>query len=127
MPIKDRIGQQLYNNLLVRLNPHGQNPQPRYALTIKLSESKSELAVRKTAFATRANLEVTAGFTLFDYQSGKNVTSGTSSISVSFNILASEYGTSVAIKDARTNAVRELAEDIRIRLGVYLDGLQGQG
>ena len=62
--IPDRIGQQLHNYLLTALNPRGQPRRPRYILHTRINESISSLAVRKSAFATRANLAVTAHYNL---------------------------------------------------------------
>ena len=63
-PIKDRIGQQLRNLLLDRINPTGSPRKPKYNLTVQISESKQELAIKKTDISTRANLTFTAKFQL---------------------------------------------------------------
>ena len=52
--------------------------------------------------------------------------SAKSSITVSYNILDSEFATLMAEKDARARAIREISEDIRIRLSVFLASRQGQ-
>ena len=62
--IKDRIGQQLRNLLLDRINPGGSPEKPSYRLSIQLSESKQELAIKKSEVSTRANLTFTAKFQL---------------------------------------------------------------
>jgi len=119
-PIKDRLGQQLHNYLLTALNPRGAPGNPLYLLEVLLTESKASLAVRKSAFATRANLQVTASFRLIPTKKGRPVFSGNSAITVSYNILNSDFATLSAEKDARNRAVREIAEDIRIQLAAYL-------
>ena len=125
-PIPDRIGQQLHNHLLTALNPRGLSQRPRYNLQILVKESTSSLAVNKSAFATRANLIVNVNYRLTTPAGGKTLFSAKSSITVSYNILDSEFATLMAEKDARARAVREVSDDIRIRLGVFLARQQGQ-
>ena len=126
-PIPDRIGQQLHNHLLTILNPDGRPERPRYVMKTQVSESLSALGVRKTAFATRANLQMRATYNLTSAAIGKSVFNGDSTITVSYNILDSEFATLMAEKDARERAVRELAEDMRIRLGVFFASQAAQG
>jgi LPS-assembly lipoprotein len=126
-PIPDRIGQQLYNHLLTILNSDGRPERPRYVMKTQVTENLSALGVRKTAFATRANLQMEANYDVTSAATGRSVFSGTSSITVSYNILDSEFATLMAEKDARARAVQELSEDIRIRLGVFFSNLAAQG
>ncbi|MDA1089132.1 MAG: LPS assembly lipoprotein LptE [Proteobacteria bacterium] len=118
-PIPDRIGQQLRNHLLTSLNPKKRTAPAQFILTTKVTEAVSALAVKKSAFATRSNLTLTADFRLSDSATGKNFFSSSRSIAVSYNILDSAFATLMAEKDARQRAVRELSEDIRTQLGVY--------
>ncbi len=118
-PIPNRIGQQLRNHLLTALNPKKRTVKPRYIMRTRINESTASLAVQKSAFATRANLTVTAFFQLIDSAGGKTLFSSKRSITVSYNILDSEFATLMAKKDARIRAVRELSDDIRTQLGVY--------
>lgn len=119
-PMADRIGQQLHNELERLLHPNGKAPRARYRLSAELTESKSSLAVKKSAFATRANLKVTATYRLQQAYSGEQRFSSSNSITVSYNIFDSQFATLMAEKDARKRAIRELAQEIRIRLAVYL-------
>lgn len=118
-PIADRAGQQLHNLLLDRINPRGRPAKPRYILKIRLTQGIERLAVRKTAFSTRANLRLTAAFVLAPAGGGKVLVSGTSLAISSYNILDSEFATLTSEKDARFRATGQLAEDIRTRLAVF--------
>jgi LPS-assembly lipoprotein len=126
-PISDRAGQQLHNHLLTAFNPDGRPATPRYTMRTTVSEGATSLAVRKSAFATRANLRVRAIYRLNDVATGANLFDGESSITVSYNILDSEFGTLMAEKDARARALRELAEDMRIRLGIFFSNQAAEG
>ena len=63
-PIKDRAGQHLRNNLLVRINPKGKPASPLYTLNVNLEESSTNLGAKKSAVVTRGNLRISATFTL---------------------------------------------------------------
>ena len=119
-PMKDRLGQQLHNELERLLHPKGAAPKYVYRLKATLTESTNSLAVKKSAFATRGNLTVVARYDLLKSVTGKSLINTSGSITVSYNIFSSEFETLMAEKDARKRAVRELAQEIRIRLGVYL-------
>ncbi len=124
IPIKDRVGQNLHNQLLDLLNPAGRPARPDYVLRIKLAESKKSLAVRKSAFATRANLRISAKFRLNAMKNGVEdmdaVFVGSSVGISSYNILDSSFATVMAEKNARQLAVRDIAQDIKTRLAVFI-------
>ena len=126
-PIPDRIGQILHNNLLTALNPKGLAGKPIYVLNTNLTHGSASLAVRKSTFATRANLSVKATFWLTRVQDGKVLYSGQSDITVSYNLLDSEFGTIAAHKHARSRALRELSHGIRTQLGVYFSRFKAHG
>jgi LPS-assembly lipoprotein len=119
-PMRDRVGQLLHNELNRLLHPKGVAAKYAYRLTATLSEGKSSLAVKKSAFATRGNLTVTASYNLLQSTTGEIVLSASNPIVVSYNIFSSEFETLMAEKDARKRAIRALAQEIRIKLGVYL-------
>ena len=121
--IKDRDGQQLRNELIRRLYGSRKRSTIIYRLKTKLTESISSLAVQKSAFATRGNLVKSASFSLIRIDTGSTEFSGTSRVTVSYNILDSEFASLLSEKNARERAVRELSEGIRVRLGVYFDRL----
>ncbi|HEC90581.1 MAG TPA: hypothetical protein ENI55_02825 [Alphaproteobacteria bacterium] len=122
--IKDRVGQNLQNQLLDLLNPAGRPARPDYVLRIKLTESKKSFAVRKSAFATRANLRVNAKFRLNAVKKGVEdmdaVFTGKSTGISSYNILDNPFATVMAEKNARQLAVRGIAQDIKTRIAVFI-------
>ena len=120
-PIKDREGHLLRNELVRRLHAGGKPNAVVYRLLNKLSESKSSLAVKKSAFATRGNLMISSTFWLIRTTDGSTVFSATSQVTVSYNILDSEFASLLSEKNARERGVRELSEDMRTRLGVFFD------
>ncbi len=114
-----RTGQQLHNLLRDRINPRGQPNRPEYVLKISLSEQTEVLAIQQDEIATRANLRLSARFTLTKLKDNAVVFRGLSNSINSYNIVDSQYATYVSGNDARERALRELSEDIRLRLATY--------
>jgi len=119
--IKNRIGQKLRNNLLHQLRVSGQLREKKYNLIVELEESTQSLAVRKSAFATRANLKVTAKYRLESSRSSKPLLQTSEHATVSYNIYNSEFATLVARRNAHDRAIRSLGTDIIIRLAIFFD------
>ena len=117
--LSDRTGQQLHNLLRDRINPRGQPRSPEYVLRISLSETTENLAIAQDETATRANLRLSANFTLTELESNEVVMRGNSRSANSYNIVDSQYATFVSQNDARDRALRELSEDIRLRLATH--------
>ncbi len=126
-PLEGRVGQQLHNLLRDRLNPSGQPTEPAYVLEVALRVSTSELGIRKDETATRANLTMRASFKLHAYDTGSILLRGKSISVNSYNILDAFYATTVSEDDALGRGLRELADDIRLRLAVYFADRQTAG
>lgn len=126
LPIANRTGQMLYNELRDRLNPRGKPAQPRYELAISLTEEVDEFAFRGDETATRANLTLTADYVLqrsvAESPSGKAepVARGRARITTAYDILESQFATIISIDDARARSVRALSDDLQARLAVAL-------
>lgn len=128
-PIKDRIGQDLRNNLKDALNPTGIHSEKKWNLTVELSESIQEISLESTSFSTRANLIVAArvGVTRADgtpvstNDDGSSVNYARSIQAISsYNIVDSDYADIVAERDARSRAVVSLGNDIRRQVALWL-------
>jgi LPS-assembly lipoprotein len=117
--IKDRIGQQVRNELLDLLTPHGAPRKPIYILSVSLVESKKSFAVQKNAFATRADLRLSGSFQLNSFLTGQQLTTGNFLAVSSYDIVSSDFATLSAEKNARERSVLQVSEDIRTRLAVY--------
>ncbi|OHC82860.1 MAG: hypothetical protein A3G73_04880 [Rhodospirillales bacterium RIFCSPLOWO2_12_FULL_67_15] len=118
-PIKDRVGQMLHNHLRDAINPRGVPAKPRYYLKVTLTESVQETAIQRTAFAARANLQLTASFALHDATTRASILTGSATSTAGYVHQTADYGTLAGEKDARQRAVRDLAEETRARLGLY--------
>lgn len=117
--VPDRSGQQFRNALLDLINPRGEPSHPVYVLKAQLSESEERLAVQKTASATRANLRMHVLFSLTRVDTKETIWSGSATSVASYNVLDSEYGTLRALANVRERSLRQLAENVRVRLGIF--------
>ncbi len=70
---------------------------------------------------TRNNLQLSASAVLRDYRSGQPVFSVSASSQASYNVTQADYANLVSEKNARERALRDVAEQIRLRLGNYFD------
>jgi len=122
--IPDKIGLDLENKLIEKLQSQGQKKPFRYRLQVALSEEKSSLAVKKSAFATRANLTIRAHYQLQSIDDPESVFNAQSRSSVSYDLLTDQYATLAAEKNARTRAVLELSEKIKIQLAAFFQRLK---
>jgi len=117
--IRDRNGQVLRNFLLDRFSPRGVSRDPQWSLEVRVNESITSLGVQKTSEATRANLLMTGSFVLVPIDGEEEPLSGSIKAVSSFDIQRSDFGTLSAEKDARTRALRQIAEDLTARISVY--------
>ena len=118
--IADREGQYFRNRLVQLLHPQGRSGLARYTLDVTLNESTADLAVQRSAIATRANLTVSASFVLRDLEAGKVRESGSAKSISGYNIFQSEFQTLMAEKGARERALDDVAQQVRVRLAALL-------
>lgn len=128
-PIPDREGQYLRNKLSRLLQPQGRGPETQFLLTVSLTEGTTDLAVRKSAQATRANLTIRGDFSLADVGAvaiqsdstpSKSSFSGSASVTSGYNLFESEFQTLSAKKGARERALDDLAQQIRTQVAAFL-------
>lgn len=118
-PIPDRAGQLLRNELRDRLTPTGLPDKPRWRLDVSLKETKTDLVILRDATATFAKYVGEAKWVLVDLASNAPATRGRATRRASYSISSSEFASLQAEEDARRRVVTEIAEDIRLRLGLY--------
>ena len=118
-PIPDRAGQLLRNELRDRLTPAGLPDKPRWRLDVSLKETKTDLVILRDATATFAKYVGVAQWVLLDLASDAPAARGQVTRRASYSISSSEFASLQAEEDARRRVVTEIAEDIRLRLGLY--------
>lgn len=120
--IPDRDGQVLRNHLLDLLTPRGEPKLPKYEIQASLAKSRQELGVKKSAFATRANLFVTVNYTFHDLSAEPPEALFNSSVTsvASFNVFDSDFATEVAEQDAVKRALKQIGEQMRLQISARL-------
>ncbi|MSO73167.1 MAG: hypothetical protein EXQ84_06100 [Rhodospirillaceae bacterium] len=118
-PLPDRDGIKLRQTLREQLQPQGLAGTPLYDLDVKLTRQVQELGIRKDATASRANLILTAVFTLTE--KGSALYSDRVTSIIGYNILDDQYATVATQADAENRAIREISETIKTRLAVYFE------
>ncbi|MDJ0611253.1 MAG: LPS assembly lipoprotein LptE [Kiloniellales bacterium] len=118
VPLTGQSGQKLHNLLRDRLNPEGQRVEHLYILRVLLESRVVSLGIREDETATRANLIVTAIYTLTSREGAVLFEARSESVN-SYNILDAFYATSVSEEDALDRGLREVANEIERRLGIY--------
>jgi LPS-assembly lipoprotein len=117
-PIAERDGYELRNALIDLLNSDGREGGKKYRLKITLSESSQGIALQNDATITRYNNNLSAKYELTD-AGGTMLKQGTQSELASYNVVTSPYATLVAEQDAGKRAAQDMAERIRLDLGVW--------
>jgi LPS-assembly lipoprotein len=118
-PIPDRAGQMLRNELRDRLVPTGLSDKPRWRLDVSFKETKNDLVILRDATATFAKYVGDAKWVLVDLATDAPATKGQSRRIASYSISSSEFASLQAEEDARRRVVTGIAEDIRLRLGLF--------
>ncbi|MBE6443797.1 MAG: hypothetical protein E7020_03920 [Alphaproteobacteria bacterium] len=118
LPIADRFGQQLRNELLDILTPKGTPKHAKYRLSIKLAnKTTTQQAMRDDVTATSERIEYRVEYNLFEETT--KLVSGDSIAFVSYDILSNPYSTTMAQKKAEIDASKIIANDIALRIGAY--------
>jgi LPS-assembly lipoprotein len=112
-PIPERDGQLLAISLRDSFNPHGQRTETKYRLRVLLTTTRSEVAIRSDATASRLQLQTNATWTLTPVDGSAPFTGSARSIT-SFDITDNEYANLVAERDGRARLIREIGEEIRL-------------
>lgn len=119
--IPNRTGQLLRRALLNRLTPAGEPVNPRYRLSVSLSDATiSEQGVRKDNLATRYEMSYTGKYTLTSYPDGRKLVSGSTVSRASYDVQKSPYASHAAEEAMKERVMRILGDDIALRVVAYL-------
>ncbi|MBI1328857.1 MAG: hypothetical protein GC166_03025 [Alphaproteobacteria bacterium] len=121
----ERVGYELRNSLIDLLEASSTPRGAIYHLAVSVKEKREGAVlqnqlvggVNETTIA-RYNYTLIAQYKLTDAK-GATVTSGSASTLSAYNVVTSPYATQVAQQDARKRASDDIAQRIRLDLGVY--------
>ncbi len=115
----ERTGYELRNALIDTLEARSQPRNAIYQLNVKLNEKSEGIAVNSTGSITRYNYTLLAHYELVDARKGVTLVKGNESTLSAYNVVTSPYATLVAKQDAQKRAAADIAERLRLDLGVY--------
>ena len=120
-PVSDRIGQMLVRSLRDGLNPAGLKVAQRYALTMTLTRSLSDLAIRKDGTASREAYAASVTYSLQDArQNATTVLTGVARANDSYDVGENPFTSTVASSDADRKAADSMSQQIQSQIVVYL-------
>jgi LPS-assembly lipoprotein len=117
----ERDGYELRNQLIDLLGSDGREAGKAYRLTLTLKEVSNGVTLQNDATITRYNDTLTASYILTD-ANGREMTRGSQTSLSSFNVSRSPYSTLAVQQDSDRRAALDLADRIRMDLGVYFRG-----
>jgi LPS-assembly lipoprotein len=119
-PIHDRQGQILELALRENLNPGGVNVAPRWRLNTELTVSRSDLGIQRNATATTSEITASVSFTIIDIKTGRLIYTSTSRAVGDFDQIYDAYATMVASDSARDRALHQVADEMTLRLALFV-------
>jgi LPS-assembly lipoprotein len=117
--IPGRVGQQVHNYLLDRINRSGRPAEPLYLLSVTLHVNRFILGIEQDETQTRAKLVILANVQLQDIVTEEVLLDRAARSSNSYNIVGSAVGTRSAELDAIDRGAREVSDEIRLILSLY--------
>lgn len=115
---QERVGYDLRNDLIDALRA-GDRPQgTAYRLHVDVTETREGVALQNDATITRYDVVFTAKYELTDAKLN-SVIKGTETTLESFDVAQSPYSSLTGQQDAEKRAAQDIAEHIRIDLGVH--------
>ncbi len=119
-PISDRPGQILQLALRESLNPGGQSVPPRWHLATVLTVTRNDLNIQRNATSTSSEIQVIANFTISDVKTGAVLYTSFSRAIGDFDFYPDAYATQVASLDARDRALKEVADEMTLRMALFV-------
>ena len=121
-PIDEHDGVKLRQALREGLQPNGPASRYLYDLDVQMRSVTQDLGVRKDATSSRTNRIYTARFALM--QDGKRVLGDQVQTIISYNIADDQYATVASANDASDRAIKQIGDQIKMRIGLYLRSLE---
>jgi len=119
-PIRDRSGQILALALREHLNPGGVSVPAKWRLDTTLNVSRADIGIQRNATAISSEISVSARYVITDVQTGKPIYSNITRANSDFNRLNDAYATEVASDDAQDRALREVADEMALRMALFV-------
>jgi LPS-assembly lipoprotein len=115
----ERAGYELRDSLIDLLEGAARQENAQYRLKVAVKQSIEGTAVQTNGDITRYTYTMVADYALSNIHTGAEITKGSETAVEGYDVVASPYATLVAQQDAQKSAADDIADRIRIDLGVY--------
>jgi LPS-assembly lipoprotein len=115
-PIKTLIGQTYVNTLEDILDPAHKGAAKDYVLEATVNKETQALAIEQDRTVTRYKVIVTVNYSLKQISDDKVISSGTVRGQSDYDKVDSDYATYVSEDQTTNRAIRELAQDTKIKI-----------
>lgn len=122
----NNVGYEVRNYLLDLMQAKSRTEGALYDLKINLRDRNQPIAIQnqtvgalKEVQITRYNYTLIADYQLIERKNQKVLTKGTESSLSAYDVVASPYATLAAQTSAQANTAQEIAQELRLRLGIF--------
>jgi LPS-assembly lipoprotein len=124
----EKAGYELRNDLIDQLQAKPEPAGALYDLRIVARDRNAAIAIQnepvvgnlKEIEITRYNYTLIVNYELIDRKTQKVLTRGTESSLSAYDVVANPYATQVAKEDAQARTAQDIAQELRIKIAVYL-------
>jgi LPS-assembly lipoprotein len=124
-PVAERTGYELRNSLIAFLGANGESAGKAYRLHMTLTDTNRGVVLENNATITRYNDTVTVTYVLSDAK-GTELLRGSQTSLASYNVAQSPYSTLAAQQDSDKRAADDIANRVRMDLGVFFRRRDGR-
>ncbi|HEX4078670.1 MAG TPA: LPS assembly lipoprotein LptE [Rhizomicrobium sp.] len=117
--VAERAGYELRDSLIDLLEGVAHQQDAQYRLKVAVKQTIEGTAVQTNGDITRYTYTMVADYELSNIHTGAEITKGSETAVEGYDVVASPYATLVAQQDAQKSAAHDIADRIRIDLGVY--------
>jgi len=122
-PIPERLGHYVRNELIFALNGTGAQVAPRYRLFVTLKEeARTPIIDTVTQRATSATVIVNAAYRLVSLPDETEIAKGVALNIASYDRFSNRLSNVRAARDAEIRDAKTIAEEIRTRISIALEG-----
>jgi hypothetical protein len=110
---RNRLSQELKNNLYDLLNPDYIKVDPKYFLILAIKQTTSATYITSTGASGRNKITLDISYKLQNLETGDLISSGSTSVNDNYNITSNRYGTYTAEEYIKSNLTKLAAQNIR--------------
>ena len=122
--VNSRVGQQVRNALLFKLNGGKQREGGNYKVNLAITALARNLSIETNELApTSARLEMTGTYTLIDKRNGSTIGSGTRKTIAAYDLTPQSFANERALRDAENRGAKALAEQLRLAIAQEVAGI----